>query len=244
MKHEPPRNDKTTTSKAEFARLLGCSRGSVTRLCQRGMPTIGGRIEPLGALTWLVRLTSGHGGGWGGGLRGSDLAQRAEVVLAKRAPEAPSTEAPATSETAIARRAQRELLDRLIVASGRIPEMALKLGLELPEALAAAETFRSLVIALAGDISDNAYDWDREDIPHVVTDTAALMDQFNIKDYPPGFELEAEALCERVDAVVWDTGAGPDSQASAGGAAPEPENRPAKVSQKRGASKASARQRQ
>jgi hypothetical protein len=74
-------------SKSALAKLLGCSPGAITKVCQRGAPVRGdGKLDQVEFLEFLTHSTSGHGGGWGGARGRPDLAERAQCLLDGKAP--------------------------------------------------------------------------------------------------------------------------------------------------------------
>lgn len=70
----------TPISAAALARELGCHRSTITRYAARGMPL----TSRAKALRWIANCTSGHGGGWTGGVRGQGVQARAEELLGGR----------------------------------------------------------------------------------------------------------------------------------------------------------------
>jgi hypothetical protein len=88
---------QSVVTKAQLARELDCPRGTVTRLCQRGMPTRpDGRLDRLASLQHIADSTSGFNGGWTGNWRGKeDLNTRAKRLLGGvTAPALPDPEEP------------------------------------------------------------------------------------------------------------------------------------------------------
>lgn len=162
-------------SKSALAKLLKCSPGAITKVCQHGGPTRpDGRLNKFEFLKHLAGATSGIGGGWGGGFRGPDLATRAAAILeGKAAPpkaDASDTEAEASgllSEPTEREAVQAELLDCLRAHAFRhLPQIVLELveavrgcGDHAPMVAAqlAAETFEALLLSVE-DIAP-AYDW-------------------------------------------------------------------------------------
>jgi hypothetical protein len=73
-----------TITKAALGRALDCSRSTITRLCEHGMPSRDdGRLDRTQALRWIREQTSGASGGWNEETRGkSDIQTRAAALLA------------------------------------------------------------------------------------------------------------------------------------------------------------------
>jgi hypothetical protein len=172
---------------AAYAERRGLNKSTISRQIRAGtIPTHNGLIDPLEADA--ARKERLHQG------RGRNTLEQRKRDRRTRAPEAEEMPQGYTA---------REVLDRLVLASGRIPEMALRLGLSMAQALAAADAFRSLVIILAGEIADSVYDWDWDDIPLVETDVAALAQDFNLTGDPGDWQREADAIGERIDLILW-----------------------------------------
>jgi hypothetical protein len=195
-------NVNTRVTPAEYARRIGVNRSTVSRQIKKGViPTHSGLVDPAEADERRANYLSISRGR-------NTLAQRqagrawvpeAEDSIASRL-------AALTADGGTDRAAWRELLDTLVRGSDRIPAMALELGLTMPQALSAAEQFRSLVIVLAGDIADAAYNWDLDDIPHAELDlegVSALAQRFKLRGKAARWRREADELNEKADPIVF-----------------------------------------
>lgn len=167
MKHESMKHDASVT-KAAFAALLDCPRGTVSRLCRRGMPVRSdGAVNTGEALRWVANLTSGIGGGWTGGQRGKlSLCDRAKSLLdGKRVPKPqpkrkPFTERGKTSASREIVASREGLLDYIRAhAAVRLPIVARELGLREYVARDAANVFDALLAGCGADDLMPDYAW-------------------------------------------------------------------------------------
>lgn len=162
-------------TKAAFAALLECPRGTVSRLCGRGMPVRpDGKVNTVEALRWITELTSGFKGGWVGRRRGKeDLNSRAARLL-DGGSAVPQRRGFAEDETdmdldglagvdgtcAIATEAQRVLLDRIRRnAAELLPAVARRLKLPKLHIDAALGIFDSLLAGCGADSEALDYEW-------------------------------------------------------------------------------------
>ena len=174
---------KQYVSKSEIAKELGVSKGRVTQLVKAGMPVqADGRIGLDKARKWYAANI------------------RPQVKPAQR-PKPPAQPAsPAVSRGV----SLRDLFERLIGESGRVPEILAAAGVRDPVALACAvSVFVDLVFGLAGPLADVAYDWgdddDRGEEPK--TDMVELARKHGLRFDPDvvrvDFATEDESAAER-----------------------------------------------
>ena len=215
---------KTIISKAELAEVLHLTRGRISQLYAReDFPKrVDGRVDRDVAVRWyesvgLAQQSLKRGPKPKRKPAPTDITtagKRRKVSAAFREDrdyELPDVEFPerytASDMRAHGVASQRELFDTLVTNSARIPEMALRFGLNMPQAIAAGDAFRSLVLVLADGIEDQVYDWLCDDIPHAEHDAAglaALAKKFNLAGDPAEWQRQADELGINVDAVVWE----------------------------------------
>lgn len=189
-------------TKAEFARLLGCAKSRISQLAKDGLPVRrDGRLNRLECLQWITTYQSGHGGGWGGGLRGPAIIDRAQRLLGG---DAPADDADVLAEllSGDEARARRELFDTILRNARLIPEIALKLGYsrDMTQLIVAYEAFRSLALWLAGGLEDLAYDFDTDDIPPAI-DFAAFAKKHKLA-FSPEMKTKAEETLDPLDELL------------------------------------------
>jgi hypothetical protein len=178
-------------TKAALAAELDCPRGTITRLCQRGMPTLkDGRLNRAETLRWMLHYCSGAGGGWIGGRRGkASIYERAKALLeGKPAPKAGrprvADRREPSDELVVCR---EELLDYIRAhAADRLPILARELGLPEYVARDAFNVFDCLLAGCGASDLTPDYEWNE------VGDCGEPM--------TPKQEKQADALLERIDA--------------------------------------------
>lgn len=177
-------------SKAELARELKLSRSRITQLCAKGLPVrADGKLDHDTAVQWVHDNNIPELGGWGKGQMRRSRPQRASAAgVAFQSPRA----------TAL-----RQLFDALNERSLLIPELALRAGVRDMNLIAALPgMFSDLVMELATDLFDEAYDWDHYDGPAVLTppDYKALAAAYEL---PAPKKAAVNRILEKFDSVVY-----------------------------------------
>lgn len=122
---------ETLVSRADLARELACAKSTITEMIRLGLPTSGGKLDRAAALEWIINNRTGNRGGWSAEAHGrASIAERAEALLNGE------TVTPASDEAVAA---WRQLLDRIVRESIRVPEIALGLGLRDPAVILAIQ---------------------------------------------------------------------------------------------------------
>ena len=181
---------RTIISKAELAAVLKLSRGRVTQLASKGLPVrADGRVNRDEAVLWYRSNVR------------EDIAKRGPKPKVRVMPAARLSEKPIADDAPMEiDHGARSVFEALIAGSARVPEILCELDVRNPVVLAVApEIFLGLVFALAGELTDEAYDWagndDRSPTPEV--NLQALAKRYGFKFDPAAVRMDFEAGRER-----------------------------------------------
>lgn len=201
------RTNEKLVSAAQYAEMRGLNRSTISRQIRDGsIPTVGGKVDPRAAdqarkdnLDSTRVEQAQH--------RKAELSTKKQARALRPAQFAP---APGAGYVGDARGlALRELFERLISQSGRIPGILCEAGCRDPVALAVApEVFLDFVFAFGYDLASEAYNWCGNDdrSPTPVVDMKRLARKYRFKFDPKDVglnfkagdqESKAEALVER-----------------------------------------------
>jgi hypothetical protein len=164
-------------SKADFAAAIDVSKGRVTQLVAKGLPAVGDKIPLERAKRWYQN--------------------NIRTCATKRGPK-PKRQAEIPSGGDDLSGCWRQVLDTILAARGVIPDLALKLGCrDMAVVITLYEGFATMVLELAGELTDCAYDWGVDDIPWVEIDWPGLAEKYGLS-YAPESQARADELVDRL----------------------------------------------